>query len=110
MVLAKDAGMKPRDLADMLLEELRKLPGVTRAEAAGPGFINLSLAPSAFENVLREAVVAGVDFGRSTLGGGAKVNVEYVSANPTGRCMSAIAAARCSAMRSPTCSLSPAST
>ncbi len=84
MVLAKDAGMKPRDLADMLLEELRKLPGVTRAEAAGPGFINLSLAPSAFENVLREAVVAGVDFGRSTLGGGAKVNVEYVSANPTG--------------------------
>ncbi len=84
MVLAKDAGMKPRDLADMLLEELRKLPGVTRAEAAGPGFINLSLAPSAFENVLREAVVAGVDFGRSDLGGGAKVNVEYVSANPTG--------------------------
>ncbi len=84
MVLAKDAGMKPRDLAEMLLEELRKLPGVTRAEAAGPGFINLSLAPSAFENVLREAVVAGVDFGRSALGGGAKVNVEYVSANPTG--------------------------
>jgi arginyl-tRNA synthetase len=84
MVLAKDAGMKPRDLAEMLLEDLRKLPGVTRAEAAGPGFINLALAPAAFENVLREAVVAGVDFGRSNLGGGAKVNVEYVSANPTG--------------------------
>ncbi len=84
MVLAKDAGMKPRDLAELLIAELAKLPGVTRAEAAGPGFINLALAPAAFENVLREAVVAGVDFGRSSLGGGAKVNVEYVSANPTG--------------------------
>jgi arginyl-tRNA synthetase len=84
MVLAKEAGLKPRDLAEMLVSELRKVPTVLRAEAAGPGFINLSLEPAAFERVAREAVLAGVDFGRSRMGGGAKVNVEYVSANPTG--------------------------
>jgi len=84
MVLAKDAGMKPRELADLLVGELRKLPAVSRAEVAGPGFINLTLAPAAFDSVLRAAVAAGVEFGRSGLGSGRKVNVEYVSANPTG--------------------------
>jgi arginyl-tRNA synthetase len=84
MVLARDAGMKPRDLAEMLVAELKKDPGVTKAEAAGPGFINITLKPALFETVVRAAVTLGPDFGRSTMGGNAKVNVEYVSANPTG--------------------------
>ena len=84
MVLAKDAGMKPRDLADRIVAALRKDPGVTSAEAAGPGFINITLKPVLFENVVRAAVLAGADFGRSAMGAGTRVNVEYVSANPTG--------------------------
>jgi arginyl-tRNA synthetase len=84
MVLAKEAGQKPRDLADMLVQELVKDEGVTKAEAAGPGFINITLRPALFEAVSRTAVVQGPDFGRGTLGQGHKVNVEYVSANPTG--------------------------
>jgi arginyl-tRNA synthetase len=84
MVLAKDAGLKPRDLAELLVGELRRTPGVARAEAAGPGFINLSLAPEVLEAVVRSAVQDGPSFGRSAMGQGAKVNVEYVSANPTG--------------------------
>jgi arginyl-tRNA synthetase len=84
MVLAKDAGMKPRDLADLLVAELKKDPGVTTAEAAGPGFINIRLRPALFANVVRAAVTEGPDFGRSRMGAGSKVNVEYVSANPTG--------------------------
>jgi arginyl-tRNA synthetase len=84
MVLAKDAGLKPRDLAEMLVAELKKDPGVIRAEAAGPGFINITLKPALFETVVRSAVTLGPDFGRSTMGADAKVNVEYVSANPTG--------------------------
>jgi arginyl-tRNA synthetase len=84
MVLAKEAGQKPRDLADMLVQELVKDEGVTKAEAAGPGFINITLRPALFEAVARTAVVQGPDFGRGTLGQGHKVNVEYVSANPTG--------------------------
>jgi arginyl-tRNA synthetase len=84
MVLAKDAGMKPRDLAEMLVTELKKDPGVAKAEAAGPGFINITLKPTLFETVVRSAVTLGPDFGRSTMGGNTRVNVEYVSANPTG--------------------------
>jgi arginyl-tRNA synthetase len=84
MVLAKDAGQKPRDLADLLVGELLKDAGVTKAEAAGPGFINITLKPELFQAVTRSAVIQGPDFGRSTFGQGAKVNVEYVSANPTG--------------------------
>ncbi len=84
MVLAKEAGLKPRDLAELLVAELKKEPGVTHAEAAGPGFINIRLKPVLFENVVRRAVELGPDFGRSVMGANAKVNVEYVSANPTG--------------------------
>ena len=84
MVLARDAGMKPRDLAALLSAELIKLPGVTQAEMAGPGFINISLKPELFEAVVRTCVTQGADFGRSVMGGGTKVNIEYVSANPTG--------------------------
>jgi arginyl-tRNA synthetase len=84
MVLSKDAGMKPRDLADIVVAELLKNDGVTSAEAAGPGFINVALKPALFDAVIVKAVVLGEEFGRSGQGGGTKVNVEYVSANPTG--------------------------
>ena len=84
MVLAKPAGMKPRDLAEALAAELAKLAQVTSAEIAGPGFINLRLAPSAWLAELRAIAVLGADYGRSAMGGGRTVNVEYVSANPTG--------------------------
>ncbi|VWX52844.1 arginine--tRNA ligase [Novosphingobium sp. 9U] len=84
MVLAKPAGMKPRDLAEALVAELTKLPQVTGAEIAGPGFINLRLSPAAWLAELRTIAELGADYGKSDMGGGSVVNVEYVSANPTG--------------------------
>ena len=82
--LARELGLKPRDLAERLAAELRRRPEVTKAEVAGPGFINLTLDPSVWRQALRAAIVAGPAFGRSEIGGGTAVNVEYVSANPTG--------------------------
>ena len=84
MVLAKDAGKKPRDLADAIAEKLRTDPLVDSVAVAGPGFINLTLKPAAWVDALRTAVRLGSDYGRSDLGRGTPVNVEYVSANPTG--------------------------
>jgi arginyl-tRNA synthetase len=84
MALAKDAGLKPRDLAERLAAELGKLPEITKVEVAGPGFINMTLDPSVWRQALRAALVAGPDFGRSHIGKSEAVNVEYVSANPTG--------------------------
>ena len=84
MVLAKPAGTNPRMLAEALVGELTKLPGVTSAEIAGPGFINLRLDPAIWLTELRAIAALGGDYGRSAIGGGAMVNVEYVSANPTG--------------------------
>ena len=84
MVLAKPAGLKPRDLAEALVAELTKLPDVAGAEIAGPGFINLRLVPAAWVAELRAIAALGSDYGRSRIGGGSTVNVEYVSANPTG--------------------------
>ncbi len=84
MALAKDAGLKPRDLAERIAAELRKLPQVTKVEIAGPGFINLTLDPAVWRAALADAVRAGAEYGRSNIGGGKPVNVEYVSANPTG--------------------------
>jgi arginyl-tRNA synthetase len=84
MVLAKDAGRKPRELADALAELLRADPVVEKVDVAGPGFINMTLKPAAWLGALRAAVVMGADYGRSRTGQGHKVNVEYVSANPTG--------------------------
>ena len=84
MVLAKDAGKKPRELAEAYAERLRADTLVGSAEIAGPGFINLTLKPAAWIDALRGAVKLGRDFGRSDAGQGAPVNVEYVSANPTG--------------------------
>ncbi len=84
MVLSKAAGMKPRDIATLLAARLMTLGDVEAAEVAGPGFINLRLAPSFWHDRLRDILRAGTDYGSSTMGGGKPVNVEYVSANPTG--------------------------
>ncbi len=84
MVLAKDAGKKPHDLAEAIAEKLRADALVDRVDVAGPGFINLTLKPAAWVEALRSAVRLGADYGRSDLGAGEPVNVEYVSANPTG--------------------------
>ena len=84
MVLAKPAGLAPRLIADALAARLAADPRVTSAEVAGPGFLNLRLAPGVWQGLVRTALVAGDRFGRSGLGAGRKVNVEFVSANPTG--------------------------
>lgn len=84
MVLSKAVGMKPRDLAEMLAERLGALDEIDTAEVAGPGFLNLRLAQSFWRARLGEVLKAGESYGDSHLGSGAKVNVEYVSANPTG--------------------------
>jgi arginyl-tRNA synthetase len=84
MVLAKEAGLKPRELAERLAAELGKRTEITAVEVAGPGFINLTLDPGVWRDALRAAILAGPDFGRGDIGKGEAVNVEYVSANPTG--------------------------
>ena len=84
MVLAKDAGKKPRELAEAIAEKLRADDLVDKVAVAGPGFINLTLKPSAWIAALCNAVELGPHYGKCDIGGGAVVNVEYVSANPTG--------------------------
>ena len=84
MVLSKDAGLKPRDLAEKIAGKLKAVPGVARVDVAGPGFINIALDAAFWPKVLAAALTKGLDFGRSRLGADEKVNVEYVSANPTG--------------------------
>lgn len=84
MVLAKAAGMKPRDLATALAERLQAHPDIESADVAGPGFINLRASAGFWPERLKEILVAGPDYGDSDLGAGHTVNVEYVSANPTG--------------------------
>ncbi|RTL67884.1 MAG: arginine--tRNA ligase [Hyphomicrobiales bacterium] len=84
MVLAKAAGKKPRDIADRLAKELAAHPQVARVEVAGPGFLNLTLHPAFWHAVVAAILRDGTEFGRCNLGQGAKTNVEYVSANPTG--------------------------
>ncbi|MFY0618898.1 arginine--tRNA ligase [Shimia sp.] len=84
MVLAKPAKMKPRDIAEVLAAKLTEDVRVDVAEVAGPGFLNLRLAPVLWQNVVKAALDSHENFGRSTMGAGKKVNVEYVSANPTG--------------------------
>ena len=84
MVLAKPAGLAPRAIAEALAAKLAQDPRITAADVAGPGFLNLRLAPALWADVARAALAAGKAFGRSKLGAGVKVNVEFVSANPTG--------------------------
>ena len=84
MVLAKDAGKKPRELAEAIAAKLRTDPLIAKVDVAGPGFINLTLHPGAWLEELRTVIDAGLDYGRGDAGRGEAVNVEYVSANPTG--------------------------
>lgn len=84
MVLAKPAGVAPRVIADALAARLMADPRIALAEVAGPGFLNLRLSPAVWQEVVRQALITGAGFGRSGLGQGVKVNVEFVSANPTG--------------------------
>src|SRR5512143_1372885 len=84
MVLAKPAGLKPVDLAKALVAKLADHPQVTEASVAGPGFINLRLKDEFWQARLADILAAGPDYGSSSMGAGTPVNVEYVSANPTG--------------------------
>ncbi|HEY6918273.1 MAG TPA: arginine--tRNA ligase [Tabrizicola sp.] len=84
MVLAKSAGMQPRAIADALAARLMADPRVAGADVAGPGFLNLRLEPAAWQGLVRAVLEQGTGYGRSSLGAGRKVNVEFVSANPTG--------------------------
>jgi arginyl-tRNA synthetase len=83
MVLAKPAGMKPRDIAEALAAKLVADARITSADIAGPGFLNLALDAGVWAGVV-SAVLTDTDFGKSNLGAGKKMNVEYISANPTG--------------------------
>lgn len=84
MVLAKPAKTNPRALAELLVAELRGLDEVASISVAGPGFINLTLTDDTWRGELTAIADAANDYGRSTVGAGSVVNIEYVSANPTG--------------------------
>ena len=84
MVLAKPSKCKPRDIADKLAALLSADPRLASVEVAGPGFLNLRLSPNLWADVLRAILTDQDGYGRATIGAGLKVNVEYVSANPTG--------------------------
>lgn len=84
MVLAKQAGTNPRAIAGLLAPALEANADIETVEIAGPGFINMRLAASFWQNQITAILKAGDTYGDSTMGGGEKINVEYVSANPTG--------------------------
>ena len=84
MVLAKPTGKPPKELAALLVERLKKVADVTDASVAGPGFINLKLADEIWRSALRDVLAEGPSYGDGKAGQGEKINVEYVSANPTG--------------------------
>ncbi|MEL6608186.1 MAG: arginine--tRNA ligase [Pseudomonadota bacterium] len=84
MVLAKPAKLKPRDIAEALAGQLTADDRIASAEVAGPGFLNLRLADGVWVGVIQSVLASGADFGKSAMGQGQTVNVEYVSANPTG--------------------------
>ncbi len=84
MVLAKPAAMQPRAIAEALAAKLALDPRVSGVEVAGPGFLNLRLAANVWQGVVKAALTEGLAFGKSSAGAGRKVNVEFVSANPTG--------------------------
>src|SRR6185312_8147883 len=84
LVISKSANMKPRDVAEMIAARFRADPEITRVEVAGPGFINLTLADRFWHERLREILRAGTRYGDAMIGAGHRINVEFVSANPTG--------------------------
>ena len=84
MVLGQKSGKKPREVADLLVERIRKIPGIESVEIAGAGFINLRFAPAFWHKSVTAILRDGNSYGNSTIGGNRKINIEYVSANPTG--------------------------
>lgn len=84
LVLAKSAGAPPRVIAEALASRLRAVPGVARVEVAGPGFVNITLAPQAQAEIARRVVEEGAAFGRGSTLAGRTINMEFISANPTG--------------------------
>jgi arginyl-tRNA synthetase len=84
MVLAKEVRRNPRELAEVIAVHLENDATVAKADVAGPGFINITLKPEVWAQELKRAVAAGGEYGRSGIGVGTPVNIEYVSANPTG--------------------------
>jgi arginyl-tRNA synthetase len=84
MILAKSLGQPPKILADQISETLKQHPDIIKAEVAGPGFINLTLSPSFWHKQIKVILEHGISYGDSTLGAGQKINVEFVSTNPTG--------------------------
>ena len=84
MQLAKKAGTKPRDLAELLVPRLEALDGIASVEVAGPGFLNVTLDAASAGALAREIVEAGPEYGRNDALAGHTVNMEFVSANPTG--------------------------
>jgi arginyl-tRNA synthetase len=82
--LAKPAGRPPREVAEVLAEELRAQPGIAAVDVAGPGFLNITLAQGALGRIAVEAVTAGPGYGHTDTLAGQKLNLEFVSANPTG--------------------------
>lgn len=84
LAAAKAARRKPREVAEAIVARLPADPMVTRVEIAGPGFINFFLTPDAYQSVVTNVLDAGPAYGRSTIGAGRRVQVEFVSANPTG--------------------------
>jgi arginyl-tRNA synthetase len=84
MVLSKQLGMNPRALAEQIATQFSGDADVAETSVAGPGFLNFRLTPAFWQRLVTDIISKGVEFGRSNLGEGLKVNVEYVSANPTG--------------------------
>lgn len=84
MVLAGQAGKNPREIAGLIVPKLQALEGISKVEVAGAGFINMTLASSVWQSALLDILASGQNYGTSEIGKGKKVNVEYVSANPTG--------------------------
>lgn len=84
MVLAKIAGLKPRDLASLILEHLPQSDAVKEVTIAGPGFINFFVSPTAFYGIINEILTQQDTYGHSTIGQGKSIHIEFVSANPTG--------------------------
>ncbi len=84
LVLAKPARMKPRDIAEKLAAKLATAPDIAKVEIAGPGFVNITFAPQFWQEVVAQILKQGADYGRGDVGRGERINIEYVSANPTG--------------------------
>jgi arginyl-tRNA synthetase len=84
MVLAKKAGRKPREIAEDLKSRLEAVPEIASAEVAGPGFLNIRLEIAFWQRLVASILREGAGYGRVPSGQGQKINVEYVSANPTG--------------------------